>query len=957
MRALAAAVEAAADGRGSVVILAGDPGVGKSRLAGEATRLAGEQGFEVIVGHAVESAHPVPLRPIAEALFSVARDRSAPDAEELAEYWPALGLIVPEWSRGGADAERSPLVLGEAVLRLLSALNQTGTMLVLEEIQWADPETLAMLEYLAANIGDRHVVCVATVRRGEPSPALDAVQAMHARRAAEVMEVTRLGEEDVARMAAICLDQDPLSPEITRRLLSHCDGLPFAVEEILAAAVASGELTVTPEGWQIDRDITTGLPPSIVGAVRRRMASLAQPTAEILTWAAVLGREFDWRLLPGLVRAGEQEVLSALRHGCDVGLIEPQSSSQAMFRFRHSLTRQAIVSDLLPPDLGSRAAAAAAAVERAHPQMTGEWCDLAARLHLAAGEPVRAAELLLRAGRKALQDGALRSSVRSLEQAREALEQVAEPAAQLCAYIDNALVRALELTGDPERMRPVAARLVATLDRIGADERWKANVRMRMARALAVSHPEDAAGHLGVARDIANRLADPALHGRLDAVAASCAVQSGEVGRALELANRALAQAEAAGPQAWTAEASYEALKVIGTCESGSDIRAARAAFERAYTIATAEKMPIRRIDTLQELGTIEMMDDVGTGNFREARKLAVDAGAISTVATIDLQLAVAWSLTTELDRGLVSARQCEQSARRLGLRRLQAMAICMQAAIHGIRGDRKEAERQAARGEQGAAGDLDVLFLAWGLARVDAALFVDDIVRAHEASLTAISYAQQRSMSARRPWGYWALLETISGGDGRAALDRARSAGAGDYRWNRGVLCYAEAVLEGRSGRTDRAGELAEDGAEQLSACAPWWNHLMRRLVAPMALADGWGQPVAWLRDAIGDFEASGHARLASACRGLLRRVGERVPRQGRGEAAVPGELRRLGVTSREMDVLLLVGQGLSNAEIASRLYISPKTVETHIASLAAKTGQSGRRELVAHAASLAQS
>lgn len=121
---------------------------------------------------------------------------------------------------------------------------------------------------------------------------------------------------------------------------------------------------------------------------------------------------------------------------------------------------------------------------------------------------------------------------------------------------------------------------------------------------------------------------------------------------------------------------------------------------------------------------------------------------------------------------------------------------------------------------------------------------------------------------------------------------------------------------------------------------------------MAPAALQDGWGEPVAWMREAAAGFEASGHDRLASACRGILRKAGERVPRSGRGNAQVPVQMRRLGVTSREMDVYLLVAQGYSNAEIAARLFISPKTVETHVANLVAKTGQAGRRELVVHAA-----
>jgi DNA-binding CsgD family transcriptional regulator len=128
----------------------------------------------------------------------------------------------------------------------------------------------------------------------------------------------------------------------------------------------------------------------------------------------------------------------------------------------------------------------------------------------------------------------------------------------------------------------------------------------------------------------------------------------------------------------------------------------------------------------------------------------------------------------------------------------------------------------------------------------------------------------------------------------------------------------------------------------------------MLHWLIAEDAFTDGWGDPARWLRDAIGDLEVAGFDRLASACRGVLRRNGERVPRSGRGEASVPRPLRRLGITSREMDVLLLVARGNSNAEIAAKLFISPKTVETHIGSLISKTGQGGRRELVAHAARL---
>jgi DNA-binding CsgD family transcriptional regulator len=265
------------------------------------------------------------------------------------------------------------------------------------------------------------------------------------------------------------------------------------------------------------------------------------------------------------------------------------------------------------------------------------------------------------------------------------------------------------------------------------------------------------------------------------------------------------------------------------------------------------------------------------------------------------------------------------------------------------------------------------VLATTLGQVRVVAALFRDDIDRAVRDSATARAYLEKALRAPRRARGFYspsqapliargrslglyALLQAVCGGDVRGAIAVAETAGAA-VSWNRGCLAYAEAVLEGRAGQRDRASALADQGSAWFAPFAPWWNHLARRLVAPAALADGWGEPVSWMRDAAAGFESTGHDRLASACRGILRKAGERVPRSGRGQAQVPAQMRRLGVTSREMDVYLLVAQGCSNAEIAGRLFISPKTVETHVANLVAKTGQTGRRELVAHAARFAQS
>ena len=97
--------------------------------------------------------------------------------------------------------------------------------------------------------------------------------------------------------------------------------------------------------------------------------------------------------------------MSALDQAHEVQLIEPVYAGTGLFRFRHSLTRDAIISDLLPPDLASRSASAATVIEDAHPGLPGVWCELTAELHKAAGHQVRAASLLLEAGRRALRRG------------------------------------------------------------------------------------------------------------------------------------------------------------------------------------------------------------------------------------------------------------------------------------------------------------------------------------------------------------------------------------------------------------------------------------------------------------------------------------------------------------------------------------------------------------------------
>ena len=153
-------------------------------------------------------------------------------------------------------------------------------------------------------------------------------------------------------MARACLDADrkprPRRPScwLTVRAALRGRGDP-------GRCAASGELEHRPDGWHVHEGIRTDTPDSIVGSVQNRLAALQPKVAEVIVAAAVLGRQFDWTLLPAICDATDVEVIAALAQAQNVQLIEPHEQGDGWLRFRHSLTRAAIISGLLPPELAA----------------------------------------------------------------------------------------------------------------------------------------------------------------------------------------------------------------------------------------------------------------------------------------------------------------------------------------------------------------------------------------------------------------------------------------------------------------------------------------------------------------------------------------------------------------------------------------------------------------------------
>ena len=336
--ALRSALAAAGDGAGAVVFLAGEAGIGKSRLAAELAADARARGVRVLTGRAVPASIASPYRPLTEALLQALRGFAFPADDGLAPWRPALCAILPAIAgpEGEGHGDHSPAVRGEAVLQLLRRLaGPAGLLLVLEDLHWADPDTLAILEYLSDNLSAEPVLCLATCRDERASPASGLMARLHGRRAAVRITLGRLSAGQVAAMVRACLPT--ASEDVIARVQVLADGVPFLVEESLAAP---------------------GVPSSFAEAVRARMAALSEEERLVLHTAALFGRQFDWRMLPPATGLAAEVVADALEDGVEAQLL---AADGGVFRFRHMLTREAVAAELLPPRRVTLAARALAA--------------------------------------------------------------------------------------------------------------------------------------------------------------------------------------------------------------------------------------------------------------------------------------------------------------------------------------------------------------------------------------------------------------------------------------------------------------------------------------------------------------------------------------------------------------------------------------------------------------------
>lgn len=884
--------------------------MGKTRLATDAAGRARERGQAVLVGRSTPTDQFSPLRPLGEALLDGLRDRRPPDDPALAPYLAALGTLVPHWAAGPAfpAAPPAPVVLAEAVLRVLRWLSAgRGAILVLEDMHWADGETLAVLAYLADHVAAFPVAVVLTARSDEPgSPGLGSAltrDVLH-------LHLAPLGDSEVAAMAAACLGVDTAPEAILAGLRRNAAGLPLLVEDLVGVAGHPGPVRYA--------EIISG-----------RLAGLDAASRGMVEAAAVLGTEVDADLLGqvgGLAPSAAADALTAARAS---GLL---TVGDGRLAFRHALVRELVLAQLDPRDRARLCGRAAETLEAS--AGLGAVSERLGELWIQGGEPQRAVTALLRASRAARAAGAIAASEAL---ARRALA-VAPPDLTGAARLE--LLESLAVAGRIDELSTIGEQ---ALDDLAHDLDLTAAVHLLLARAaVGAGVRADAGQHLDAVSALG--ALSPRRTAHVCVVRAAAAIAGGSTER-LAVSARLAEQAVTAAEEAGDPELSCEALELLAMALRPRDLTAAAGVLRRELDAAERGGLVLWRLRALNELGTVEAMRDARGERLRRAYEVAVQVGALDTAASVLINLAGLYVMTDVIPEALAAAGQARQLAAPLGATQAVAAATAIEAVAHGLAGRRADMEQGLRRAIELAPDDADIAAYATGGARGVVALLFEE--RAEALAAFARGRELGAPIRAADPW-HTALLVLAVQGDAtvsevEAELARATAGARFPATW----LGYAHAVTLAAAGDATAA-EAAFRKAERAASRYPLFRAIALRLAAEAALDHPFGDPVTWLRDAEAAFVARQLPRIASACRSLLARAGAPATRRrGRDDAALPPDLLRLGVTAREAEVLELVGEHLANKDIAARLYLSPRTVEKHVASLLLKTGSADRAAL----------
>jgi len=978
----------AAAGRPVVVLVSGDAGVGKTRLATELAGVAGQRGFTVLTGHCAELADTVPYLPLADALRSAA---AGPAVRDAVAARPVLSRLLPDGQPGAPDGPGLPGMAQQqlfgAVLGMLAELAAAApVLLLLEDLHWADRSTRDLVTFLSRVLHRERIAVVVTYRTDDlhrRHPLRPVVAELQRLPSVTAINLRPLSAAAMAEHLT-ALSGGTLTWPVLDRVISRAEGNAYYAEELLTAAPAG--LPAGRSAGGADVDSSTGLPAGLSDLLLARMERLSAPAQRVLRVAAVAGRHVDDELVMRASGLDAAEYEEATREAVAARLLVLDGDRG--LAFRHALLREAIYADLLP---GERTRlhgllAELLADESRLGRVAGSAGELA--YHALASHDIPAAfAASVQAGAEAERLAAPAEAHRHYDLALSLWERVTDP--EKLGGIergDLALRSALAAAdaGDISRAAHQLRRLLGFIDP-AASPKLTSRANQRLAVFL-LDLDMDAAALAAARAAVAALPADPPSGHRAQALAtlAITLLGNGEYGPAQSSAEEARAAGRAAGAP-W---AVADALVTLGMlAERGGRPRTAAASYERA--LAQARKSPgmlgVELRATFQVARLQLESGDLGAASAtaHQGILLAGEAGLAMAPYGYDLQYLHYlahynegdWDHAQEIADGFALRVTSEAEAR------LSAMALFIAVAQGSDAVDQRRAWL-----EPFMARDLFTDYIARGLL-AERAWWQGDLETALAES--------EATVRATLTWGgpEAAQLIRVAAVWLSALADQAAAARAGGDS----ALAASAAQEAGRVIELARAGAGLGDSPSSRRVLGVDGRGWLARAEAEFRRASGENEPGAWqaVLDAFGPafrYEAArSRWRLAEALveagdrdgaqeqwalavtaadqlgAAPLRRVLADLGRRARlsaGSGGAPGSGRPgagrgplAALTSREVEVLRLLVAGHSNREIATALFIAPKTASVHVSNILGKLGASSRTEAaaIAHSNGLA--
>jgi DNA-binding SARP family transcriptional activator len=416
----------AAEGRRQLVLLEGEPGIGKTRLAVQFMQACEADGAIALYGRCDAESH-VPYQPFLEALRRYVARTSA---ERLAPWSAELGRVVPELLAEGEAPAREPTEryrLFDAAAEVLTDMARAQpVVLVFDDLHWADKPTLLMLRQLVRAAEESPIMIVASFRDTERPDALTELLVQLRREGYfETIELRGLDEADTTELIGE-FGAEPVPDHVQRALWEGTKGNPFFLEEMvrdLSSATAEGN----GAPWPVE------LPAGVREVIDRRLGTLSDEARDVLTTAAVVGREFRIELFEEMGGYDEDKLDEVVDESVDAQVVTEVPGVYGRFSFTHSLIRQTLYDGLTGTRRGRLHLRVAEALER----LGGDTGELAH--HFALAPPARGAakavEYAQQAAAQATAQLAYEEAARLYEVALHALEQSGADGEQRCRLL------------------------------------------------------------------------------------------------------------------------------------------------------------------------------------------------------------------------------------------------------------------------------------------------------------------------------------------------------------------------------------------------------------------------------------------------------------------------------------------------------------------------------------------